>query len=94
MVSLAVGQPEQALFEDRVLPVPERQGEAEMLRLVADAPEAVFSPAIGSGAGLVMAEVIPGIAVVAVILAYPAPLALAQLRAPFLPGHTLDLGCF
>src|SRR5262249_49745042 len=44
-------------------------------------------------------QVVPGISRLAVILAYRPPLALAEIRTPFLPGHVLlargrEPGCF
>src|SRR5262249_30627295 len=86
VVALAVGQAEQALFEDGVLAVPEGQGEAEALLIVGDAGQAVLAPAVGAGAGLVVGEVVPGVAAVAVVLAHGPPLPLAEVRAPLLPG--------
>ena len=82
VIALAVGQPEQAFLEDRVLAVPQRQREAEPLLVVGDAGQAVFAPAVGPGAGLVVGEVIPGVAALAVVLADGAPLPLAEVRAP------------
>ena len=55
VVALAVGQAEQAFLEDRVLAVPEGQGEAEPLLVVGDAGQAVLAPAVGARAGLVVA---------------------------------------
>ena len=87
VVALAVGQPEQAFLEDRVLAVPQGQREAEPLLVVGDAGQAVFAPAIGARAGLVVGEVIPGVAALAVVLADGPPLALAQVGSPLLPGN-------
>ena len=86
VIALAVGQAEQALLEDRVLAVPEREREAEPLLVVGDAGQAVLAPVIGARARLVVAEVIPGVAVFAVVLAHGAPLPLAEVGPPFLPG--------
>ena len=52
MVALAVGQAEEPFLEDRVLAVPEREGEAEPLLVVGDPGQSVFAPAIGARAGL------------------------------------------
>src|SRR6202044_4194036 len=41
------------------------------------------------GAGMVMGEKIPGIALFAVIVADRAPLPLGEVRPPLLPGHAL-----
>ena len=88
VVALAVGQPEQPLLEDRVLAVPQRQREAQPLLVVGDAGEPVLAPAVGARARLVVAEVVPGVAVVAVVLAHGAPLALGEVRPPLPPGHS------
>src|SRR5262249_54854093 len=83
--ALAVGQAEQALLQDRVRAVPQRQGEAQVLLIVADAGEAVLAPPVGAGARLVVAEVVPRIAGLAVVLAHGAPLSLADVRSPLPP---------
>ena len=62
VIAFAVGQSEQPFLENRVLAVPQGQGEAEPLLVVGDAGQTVFTPAIGSRAGLIVGEVIPGIA--------------------------------
>src|SRR3984893_8864622 len=89
VVPLAVGQADQALFEDRVLAVPQRHGKAQPLMVVPEARKAVFAPVIGAGPRLVVREIIPGIAVLAVVLADRAPLALTEIGAPLLPWHPL-----
>ncbi len=89
VVALAVGQPEQALLEDRVAPVPQGEREAKHLVVVADAGQPVLAPAVGARTRLVVGEVVPGVAVVAVVLAHRAPLALAEVRAPLLPLDAL-----
>jgi hypothetical protein len=85
VVAFTVGQAEAALLENGILAIPERQGEAELLLVVGEAGDAVFPPAVGPGAGLVMGEEVPGIAVVALILPHRTPLALAQVWAPLFP---------
>ena len=87
VIALAVGQAEQPLLEDRVLAVPERQRQAQPLSVVADPGDAVLAPAVGARAGLVVGEVLPGVAIGAVILAHGAPLALAEIGPPALPAH-------
>ena len=89
VVPLAVGQSEEPLLEDRVLPVPQRQRKAEALLVVGDAGQPVFAPAVGARAGLIVGEEIPGVAVLAVILADRSPLALAEVGPPFLPVDLL-----
>src|SRR5207253_681611 len=50
-----------------------------------NASQAVFAPAVGAGAGLVVTEVIPGVAALAVVLAHRSPLAFTEIRAPLPP---------
>ena len=89
VISLGIRQPEQALFQDRVPLVPQRQRQAQPLLIVADPGEAVLTPPVGAGPGLIVAEIRPGVAVVAVILPDRAPLPLAQVRSPAAPGDTV-----
>src|SRR3954453_23119494 len=89
VVALAVGQAEQPLLEDRILAVPQRDREAQPLLLVADPGDPVPAPVIGARPGLIVAEIIPGVAVRAVILTDRAPLAFAEIGSPQLPRHAL-----
>src|SRR5262245_4545115 len=73
-----------ALLQDRIALVPEREGEAEALPVIADASQAILAPPIGAKPCLVV--VVLGITVVAVVLTNRAPLPLAQVRPPLLPG--------
>ncbi len=85
VVSLFARDPEQALLQDGIAPVPERETEAYLLLVVAEARDAVFSPPVGTTAGMVVREVVPGVADGAVVLAYRAPLPLGQVGAPRSP---------
>ena len=87
MISLTVGEPEQALFQDRVPLVPHRQRKTQSLLVIAEAPEPILTPPVGTGTRLVMGEIVPGVAVVAVVLPDRAPLPLAEVGAPLLPGE-------
>src|SRR5262249_29188479 len=89
MVGFAVGQPEQAFLEDRILAIPQSEREAQALAIVADASQTILTPAIGARTGLIMGEVIPGDTTVAVVLTHRPPRALAQVLSPFLPGNLL-----
>ena len=89
MIALAVGEAEQALFEDRIPLVPESHREAQSLFVVRDAGQTVLAPPVGSRTRLVVGEVVPGIPVGAVVLAYGSPLPLAQIRPPFFPRDAL-----
>ena len=86
MVAFAVGQPEEPLFENGILAVPEGQAETEVLLVVGNAGDAVFAPAVGARAGMVVREEVPGVAVLAVVLAHGAPLSFTEVRPPLLPG--------
>ena len=87
VIALAIGQAEQPLLEDRVLAVPQGESETQPLMVIAKAGEAVLAPMVSAGASLIMREVIPGVAVVAIVLTYRPPLALAEIRSPLLPRH-------
>ena len=86
VVALLVGEAEHPLLEDRVDAVPQRDREAQDLRVVAEARDAVFAPLVGARAGLVVGEVVPRGAAGAVVLAHGAPLPLAEVWAPLLPS--------
>ena len=88
VVSLAVVQAEHPLLQDRVLAVPQRQRETHSLALVADPCDAVLTPAIRARPRLLMGEVVPRIAVLAVVLAHRPPLPLREVGTPRLPGDT------
>src|SRR6516164_2396197 len=86
VITLAVAQPEQPFLEDRVAPVPQRQREAEQLAVIGDASEPVLPPPVRTVLRVIVSEVVPGVAVRAVIFAYGPPLPLTQIRPPLLPG--------
>ena len=92
VIALAVGKAEHPLFEDRVRTVPDGQGQAQALALVADAGNPVFAPLVGARARLVVGERIPRVAPATLVLADRAPLALAQVRPPRLPGRLAGVG--
>src|SRR5262245_42443604 len=85
VVALAVRQSEQAFLDDWVLAIPERECETEPLAVVGNAGQSVFAPVVGARPRLVMAEVVPSIAIFAVILTHGPPLAFAQVWSPFFP---------
>jgi hypothetical protein len=85
VVALAVGEPEEALFEDGILPVPQGQREAQALFVIGKAGDAVLAPAVGARAGLIVGEEIPRVSPFAVVLADRAPLPLAEVGPLFLP---------
>ena len=93
VVALGVGQPEEPFFQERIAAVPEGQGEAQAALAIGDAQQAVFAPAIGPAAGLIVGEVAPAVAVRRVVFADRGPLPFGQVRAPAFP-ICLALGIF
>ena len=89
MVALAIVQAEQPLLEDRVLAVPQCEGKAQPLVIVTETGETILTPMIGTRSRLIVREIIPRIAVLAIVLANRSPLSLAEVGPPLLPGHTL-----
>src|SRR4030095_9790665 len=85
VVALRPAEAEEPLLQDGIVPVPERPREAEALVVVRDPRDAVLAPAIGPRARVVVRQVLPGIAVAAVVLAHGAPLPLAHVGPPLLP---------
>ena len=85
VVAFLVGQAEEPFLEKRVLLVPEGEGQADVLKPVAEAGESVLVPAIDAAAGLVVGEMVPGIAAGAIVFADGAPGPLGEVGAPVLP---------
>src|SRR5262245_27837087 len=92
MVALAVGQAEQPFFQNRIAAIPERDSETQRLCVVAQSGDAVFAPAVGSRARMVVREIVPGVAVLAVVLTHSAPLPFAEIGSPLLPWRSLLTG--
>jgi hypothetical protein len=82
MVAFGGDQPEEPLLQDGIALVPEGEGKAEDLVAVADASEAVFSPAVGLAPSPIMGEVAPGVPVGTVVLADGAPRPLREVGTP------------
>src|SRR4029077_10008812 len=89
VVALPIRQTEETLLQDWISTIPKSDRETELLLVVRDSCETIFSPAIGAGTGLGMTEVVPRISVLAVIFPYGPPLSFAEVRAPFFPGDSL-----
>ena len=85
VVAFHAGEPEEALLQDGVLAVPQRDGERDDAAVVAEAEQAVLAPPISARDGVFVREVAPGVAVGGVILAHGSPLALGEIRAPAPP---------
>src|SRR5262249_20363382 len=87
VVAFVIGQAKEPFFEDRVMPVPQRQGQAKQQLIVAKTPNPVLAPAIGAAPRVVVREIIPCIAVFAVVFAHRAPLPFAEVWPPTPPLH-------
>src|SRR6185437_4885697 len=85
VIALRAGQPEWPFLQDRVLAIPQCQPQAQPLLDVAEPGQPVLAPPVGPGSGVIMREVVPRLAVRAVVLADRAPLPFADIRAPLIP---------
>ena len=94
VVPLAIAQPKQTFFKNRIVSVPQCQREAQTLAVIGNAGEAIFAPAVSPRAGLIVGEVIPGVSAFTVVLTDGSPLTFAQVRSPLLPWCFLRSGFF
>ena len=85
VVALRVGQAKQALLQNRIATIPQRQCEAEAAFAIAQAEQTILAPAVGAAAGVVVREILPARPVRRVILAHGAPLPFGEIRPPALP---------
>src|SRR5947209_5217245 len=85
VIALRPRQAEEALLEDRIDAIPERQGEAHEPLIVRDTEQAVLTPPIGARTRVVMREEFPRRTIGGVILAHGPPLALGKVRPPAIP---------
>src|SRR4051794_3690600 len=90
VVALRPGQPEEPFFEHRVASVPERERQAQRLRVVTDPGEAVLVPTVRTRSGLIVGERAPHITVRAVVLTNRSPCPLGHVRPPTLPLGIVD----
>src|SRR6516162_9132287 len=89
MVSLILGEPESALFQDWILAIPQRQGKTHVLMPVAYARNPILVPSIGPRPRIVVRKVVPRVPVGAVILAHCPPRAFSDKRPPAVPVTSL-----
>src|SRR5277367_2310184 len=85
VIPFPIAQTEKALFEDRIFLIPHGERKTDVLMAIAETGNSIFAPAIGPGAGVIVREIIPGIAIRAVIFADGPPLAFGEVRSPTLP---------
>ena len=86
VVALRAGQAEDALLEDRVDSVPERERETEELVIVTDPAKTFLAPAKGARPRLIVGDVVPRVASGAVVLAHRSPCAFTDVRSPAPPA--------
>ena len=63
MISLLPGEAKEPLFQNGIALVPKCESKTKPLPGIGDAADAVFTPAVGAGAGLVVREVPPRVAI-------------------------------
>src|SRR5262249_46139951 len=85
MVSLAWHDAKEAFLEDGIAPIPQGQSEDQDLIAIAPARERILAPAESARTRVVVREIVPGLAVGAVILAHRAPGAFGNVGAPLAP---------
>src|SRR5262249_18840269 len=76
VVSFLIAKTKEPLLQDRVFPIPEAYGKTEVLKKIGDAPKPVLSPMIGSAMRMIVREIMPRIAIRAIIFPDRAPLSL------------------
>src|SRR4029450_9636053 len=85
MISLRPGQAEHALLQDRINTVPPRQRKTQIMMNIRQPGHTIFIPSVRPRPRMIMRKEAPGIAIVAVVLAYGAPGALREVWAPLIP---------
>jgi hypothetical protein len=85
VVTLAIGQAEQALFEDEILAIPKNGSETGAALAVAPSEEAIFARPINATSRVIVRKMVPGGAVRGVVFAHRAPLRFRQVGPPPLP---------
>jgi hypothetical protein len=85
MIAFMAVQAIEPLFENRVLAVPQREREAQVLMAIAETCEAVFIPTVGARSGVVVRKGFPGAAEWTIVLSHRSPGPFAHIGAPSLP---------
>src|SRR5439155_14379576 len=85
MIPLAAGEAEQALFQNRVAPIPERERETKPALTVGDAEQPVLAPAVSAASSLFMGKIFPARAAWLIVLTHSGHVALAEFRHLQLP---------
>ena len=85
VVALQSGQAKESLLQDRVALIPKGNGQTQVLEPVAHSGQAVFVPAVGPAAGVIMGKICPGLTCGGIILAHGTPSPLTEVRPPVFP---------
>src|SRR4051812_32489955 len=85
VIALGVGETEQSLFQDRVVAVPQRHAEAQVLPPIAQPRDAVLAPPVRARARVIVGERVPRGSAGAVVLTHGPPLPSRDVRPPPLP---------
>ena len=85
VVAFGIRQSEEPLLQDGILSVPQRQREAPAQVVVPEACDAVLAPPVGAASCMVVRQILPRVAVRAIVFAHRPPLALAEIGSPGAP---------
>src|SRR5207247_6493085 len=91
MVAFWPGQAKQALLEDGVTLVPQRNRKTQSAAVVADAQQAIFAPAVRPRTSVIVRKGPPRVAAGGIVLTHGAPLPFGQVRAPAPPGRMVGV---
>src|ERR1700720_107491 len=86
VVSLIAGESKHAFLENRIPAIPQRQREDQELVTIANAGNAIFTPAISLAARHVVGEELPRASIRTVIFSDAPPGTLADIGPPSAPG--------
>src|SRR5512139_322272 len=89
VVALRISQAKHSFLQNGIFPVPQGKRKTDPLVIIRDSGDAILTPAVSPRSRLVVAKIVPGIPVLAVIFPDGAPLALAEIGTPFLPRDLL-----
>src|SRR5262249_16066539 len=85
VVALRASQSEEALLQDWIFRVPERECETKTALPICDAEQSVLAPAISAASRVIVRKIIPPISLRRIIFANCRPLSLGEVRPPAFP---------
>ena len=86
VIAFGVVQTEEPFLENRIAPVPHSQTETKPTLIIAETGDAIFAPAIGATARVVVWKIIPRCATGRIVFAHRAPLAFREVWPPRMPA--------